>query len=63
MKDLLTRAILCNFLYIKKLQNKNGSAWLPDRVNVRQPFDYHGKECEMTTGEKSAQRKEQIEQD
>ena len=27
MKDLLTRAILCNFLYIKKLQNKNGSAW------------------------------------
>ena len=36
---------------------------LPDRVNVRQPFDYHGKECEMTTGKKSAQRKEQIEHD
>ena len=36
---------------------------LPDRENVRQPFDYHGKECEMTTRKKSDQRKEQIEQD
>ena len=30
---------------------------LPDRVNVRQPFDYHGKECEMTGGKISSKKR------
>ena len=30
---------------------------LPDRGNVRQPFDYHGKEDEMTTGENQLKEK------
>ena len=30
---------------------------LPDRVNVRQPFDYHGKECEMTAGKNQLKEK------
>ena len=30
---------------------------LPDRVNVRQPFDYHEKECEMTAGKNQLKEK------
>jgi len=57
MKVLLTRAILCNFLCIKKLQIKMNQHGLLDRGNVRQPFDYHGKECEMTAGKNQLKEK------
>ena len=30
---------------------------LPDRENVRQSFDYHEKECEMTAGKNQLKEK------